>query len=125
MDFDAYETGEYEFCFSNEFSSFTHKIVYFDFIVGDEAPLTDQIGAHHTALTLLESSTVRIHEALRLVEDYQTHHRIREATGRSTAEFLAERVQYWSLGESILFVLIGLLQVFVLRRFFTDKRSKI
>lgn len=125
VDFDAHETGEYIFCFSNEFSSFSHKIIYFDFIVGEEAPLTDEIGAHQTALTMLESSTVRIHEALRLVEDYQTHHRMREATGRNTAEFLSERVQYWSLGESILFVLIGLLQVFVLRRFFTEKKGNI
>ena len=32
-------TGEYKFCFSNEFSTFTHKTVYFDFQVGDEKPL--------------------------------------------------------------------------------------
>ena len=32
-------TGEYQFCFSNEFSTFTHKTVYFDFQVGDEKPL--------------------------------------------------------------------------------------
>jgi len=25
--------GEYQFCFSNEFSTFTHKLVYFDFQV--------------------------------------------------------------------------------------------
>jgi len=25
--------GEYRFCFSNEFSTFTHKLVYFDFQV--------------------------------------------------------------------------------------------
>ena len=30
------EKGEYRFCFSNEFSTFTHKVVYFDLIVGDE-----------------------------------------------------------------------------------------
>lgn len=42
--------GEYKFCFSNEFSTFTHKVVYFDFQVGDEAPLN--IGGHHaTAMT--------------------------------------------------------------------------
>ena len=116
---------EYYFCFSNEFSSFTHKLVYFDLIVGDEVPLTNEMGAHHTALTQLEMSTVRIHEALKIVRDYQTHHRLREMSGRDTAEYLNERVQYWSLGESILFVLIGLVTVFVLRQFFSTKRSKI
>ena len=31
--------GEYEVCFSNEFSTFTHKIVFVDWQVGDEEPL--------------------------------------------------------------------------------------
>jgi len=26
--------GEFQFCFSNEFSTFTHKLIYFDFQVG-------------------------------------------------------------------------------------------
>ena len=125
VDFTTEEKGEFYFCFSNEFSSFTHKLIYFDFVAGDEPPLTDEIGAHHTALTQLEMSTVRMHEALKIVRDYQTHHRLRETTGRDTAEYLNERTQYWSLGEAILLVCVGLAQVFILRRFFTDKRSNI
>ena len=30
--------GEYQFCFSNEFSTFTHKLVYFDFQVMKKFP---------------------------------------------------------------------------------------
>ncbi len=44
--------GEYRFCFSNEFSTFSHKIVYFDFQVGDDdamAPIDG--GEHATAMT--------------------------------------------------------------------------
>lgn len=125
IDFTTYEAGEYYFCFSNEFSSFSHKVVYFDFMVGDEEPLTPDIGAHHTALTQMEAATVRVHDSLRVVRDYQTHHRLREAQGRDTAEYLNERVQYWSLGLAVLLVLVGLIQVWTLRRFFTDKRSNI
>ncbi len=33
------ETGVYKACFSNEFSTFSHKLVYMDFQVGDELPL--------------------------------------------------------------------------------------
>jgi len=33
------DDGEYRFCFSNEFSTITHKIVYFDFQAGDDDPL--------------------------------------------------------------------------------------
>ena len=43
--------GEYKFCFSNEFSTFTHKVVYFDFQVGDEAPLTGGMGQKASAMT--------------------------------------------------------------------------
>lgn len=32
-------TGTYTMCFSNEFSTFSHKLVYFDFQVGEETPL--------------------------------------------------------------------------------------
>ena len=45
------QKGEYKFCFSNEFSTFTHKVVYFDFQVGDERPLMDEMGGHATAMT--------------------------------------------------------------------------
>lgn len=31
-------TGAYEACFSNEFSTFSHKLVYMDFRVNDELP---------------------------------------------------------------------------------------
>ncbi len=125
FDFTATESGEYYFCFSNEFSSFSHKLVYFDFIVGDEEPLTPDIGAHHTALTQIEAAMVRVHDSLKVIRDYQTHHRLREAQGRDTGEYLNERVQYWSLGLSILLVLVGLSQVWILRRFFTERRSNI
>lgn len=47
----ADEDGEHVFCFSNEFSTFTHKVVYMDLMVGEEKPLTKNIESHHTALT--------------------------------------------------------------------------
>ena len=122
IDFEAHETGEYYFCFSNEFSTFAHKVVYLDFIVGDEVPITEPVIG---PLTQLESSMNRMHEALKIVRDYQTHHRLREAQGRDMGEYLNERVQYWSLGETLLLVLVGLGQVFILRWFFAEKRSNI
>jgi len=41
----AAKTGEYIACFSNEFSTFSHKLVYIDFQVGDEDPLPGMEGA--------------------------------------------------------------------------------
>ncbi|KAK3590888.1 hypothetical protein CHS0354_020866 [Potamilus streckersoni] len=121
----ATETGVHKFCFSNEFSTFSHKVVYFDFQVGDEEPILKNIDAHATAMTMLESTAVSIHEQLNEVLDYQTHHRLRESQGRVFAEDLNERVFYWSLGQTVLILIIGVGQVLVLRSFFTEKRQKI
>lgn len=43
--------GVHQFCFSNEFSTFSHKTVYFDFQVGDEPPILPDMGSRVTALT--------------------------------------------------------------------------
>ena len=55
--------GVYAFCFSNEFSTFSHKLVYMDLQVGDEPPLPG-VGEHITAMT-----QVLIQNAI-LFEDY-------------------------------------------------------
>ncbi|GFS17879.1 transmembrane emp24 domain-containing protein 7 [Elysia marginata] len=120
----AQTQGIHTFCFSNEFSTFTHKVVYFDLEVGDEKPAVEEMGAHHTAMTLMETSSVNVFESLKSVIDYQTHHRLREAQGRGFAEDLNERVLYWSVGESVLVVLIGIGQILVLRSFFTTTTTK-
>ncbi|CAL1537105.1 unnamed protein product [Lymnaea stagnalis] len=112
--------GIHTFCFSNEFSTFTHKIVYFDLQVGDERPAVEELGDHQTAMTLMETSSVNIFESLKAVLDFQTHHRLREAQGRAFAEDLNERVLYWSIGESVVVILIGIGQILVLRSFFTN-----
>lgn len=64
--------GEYVFCFSNEFSTFTHKVVYFDFQAGDEEPKWKNTGDENTALTSLEMSSVTMHESLKVgCQDHQ------------------------------------------------------
>jgi len=47
----AQEDMEYRFCFSNEFSTVTHKIVYFDFQAGDDDPLQQPSKDPATAMT--------------------------------------------------------------------------
>ena len=46
--------GEFRACFSNEFSTFSHKLVYVDFQVGEERPLPGVEG-HLTAMTLVST----------------------------------------------------------------------
>ncbi|KAK3540606.1 hypothetical protein QTP70_034360 [Hemibagrus guttatus] len=135
--FTAAKNGTYKFCFSNEFSTFTHKTVYFDFQVGDDPPLFPNEN-RVTALTQIaeqflhafvfylhqmESACVSIHEALKSVIDYQTHFRLREAQGRSRAEDLNTRVAFWSVGEAFILLVVSISQVVLLRSFFSDKKT--
>jgi len=126
MQFDSYSftaehNGVYTVCFSNEFSTFSHKLVYFDFQVGDEQPLPG-IGEHVTVMTQMESSAQDIHKALKTIIDFQTHHRLRETQGRKRAEDLNERVLWWSILETVAILVIAVGQVFVLKNFFTEKK---
>jgi len=117
----AEKTGEYIACFSNEFSTFSHKLVYIDFQVGDEDPLPGLEGATGP-LTQMESSAQEIHENLNAVIDYQTHHRLRETQGRHRAEELNERIMIWSVFVTVAIFSVGFGQVFVLKSFFAEKR---
>uniref|UniRef100_T1E2C1 Putative p24-related-1 protein n=1 Tax=Psorophora albipes TaxID=869069 RepID=T1E2C1_9DIPT len=119
--FTAQATGIYAACFSNEFSTFSHKLIYMDFQVGDEQPLPG-VDEHATVLTQLESSSQEIHKSLNAILDYQTHHRLREAQGRKRAEDLNERVLWWSLTETFAILVIAIGQVVVLRNFFSEKK---
>ena len=47
--------GVHKFCFSNEFSTFSHKVVYFDFQEGDEEPIIKGMDAHATAMTMVRN----------------------------------------------------------------------
>lgn len=114
-------SGEYRVCFSNEFSTFSHKLVYMDFQVGDEAPLPG-VGEHLTAMTQLETSAQEVHENLNSIIDYQTHHRLRETQGRKRAEDLNERVMIWSIFVTLSIMVVGVSQVMVLKSFFSEKK---
>lgn len=114
--------GVYKVCFSNEFSTFTHKTVYLDFRAGQETPLLPDMN-HATALTQMESSVLSIHEILKVVTDSQTWYRLREAQDRIRAEDLQERVSYWSVGEALILIVVSIGQVLMLKSFFSEKKT--
>lgn len=121
----ASTSGQYTFCFNNEFSTFSHKLVYFEFIVGDEDPLPNTNHAAATAMTKFEAAAENIHENLNSIFDAQTHYRLSEAKGRKRAEDLNSRVFWWSAIETAAVVLIGAAQVWTLKSFFSGHRASI
>lgn len=100
-----------------------------DFQSGTEPTLPIRAGGGmekgQISLTMIESSTIQIHESLKVIIDYQTHHRLREAKSRSMAEYLFERVNYWSIGQTVIIVAMSLIQVYTLKNFFAEKRDRI
>ncbi|ENN79102.1 transmembrane emp24 domain-containing protein 3 [Dendroctonus ponderosae] len=119
---EAKTTGVHEVCFSNEFSTFSHKIIYLDLKNGEEEDPLPGLGEHITALTQMETSTVDMHKFLNVIIDIQTRHRLREAHGRKQAEQLNEKVQLWALFETVIIIVIAGSQTIMLKSFFSDKR---
>lgn len=112
--------GVYKFCFSNEFSTFSHKTVYFSFSSGND-DMIEQIVESDERLTKMEQASVAIHKKLEQAADFQTHHRLRETQGRKRAEDINERVLWWSIIETFGILCITIGQVLILRNFFTDR----
>ena len=100
-------------------------MVYFDLYTGEEDLLTDSIGAHHATWTQMEKSAVMIHEFLDNILGYQRYHRLREARSRDMAEYLNERVQDWSFGQTVVILAVSFIEVYVLRNFFADKKENV
>lgn len=52
-------TGTYKACFGNEFSTFSHKLVYVSFQVGDE-PALPGLEEHATVMTQFQTSAEEV-----------------------------------------------------------------
>jgi len=121
-EWEAQKDGQYSFCFSNEFSTITHKVVYFELQVGAEKPLFD--GADKpTALTQIESRCVTIHEEANKVHDLQTHFRLRESSARSFAEALNYKVQLGSAVQLLIMVVVMTTQIILVKGFFAGHKG--
>ncbi len=116
--------GEYSICFDNQFSRMTPKTIFLslqeqrlDTLVaeaGNDAP---------TANTLVDAALENIHQAATRVVGYQTAYRIIEARGQYIADSLNRKVQWWSLGQSVIILIIGFGQIFVLKMLFLEPKK--
>lgn len=71
----------------------------------------------------MESYAQEIHKHLTVILNYQTHHRLREAQGRKRAEDLNVHVLWWSIVETLTIFVASIGQVYILKEFFTNKKS--
>ena len=120
--FTANVTGTYRACFSNIYNLMMFSnVVYLDFVIGDESGLTDS----SSPKTQMDVSIGNIYDATQVIEQYQNHHRIREANGRLVAQMLNEKVAMWSVSQTVIGVVMGVVQVYILKRFFAMRKEDI
>jgi hypothetical protein len=128
----ASSEGRYKFCFGNEMSRWTPKVATLTIKRLDDATVTqpteerkpgapgvDGELAKPEHIQPLQQSISKISNALGAIENEQSYYRRREHRHRNTAEETCERVQWWSIYETSVIVLISLTQVLILRRWFS------
>merc|ERR1712226_102889 len=123
--FAAHMDGIYKYCFSNQMSTMTPKIVMFNMDIG-EAPSEVGAGAvgddgepsHHK----LEDMIKELGTALTGVKHEQEYMSVRDRIHRAINENTNSRVVMWSFFEALVLVAMTLGQVYYLKRFFEVRR---
>ncbi|KAF9063487.1 emp24/gp25L/p24 family/GOLD-domain-containing protein [Rhodocollybia butyracea] len=119
--FTANTVGEYAFCFENDMSTLTEKLIDFDIMVESE-PRRDppakagQISEHTSAL---EESIFRLNGMLMNIKRTQKHFHTRDNRGFSIVHSTQNRLFWYAIFESLAVVGMAVFQVYVLQTFFT------
>lgn len=123
--FSARNIGEYQFCFSNDMSTFTDKMVEFDLNMDSDlkASLPEPVDSANTdsvehSISVLEE---RVSVLLRNLQYYKTRNNRNESTVKSTES----RIFYFSMFGLSLMVGMGLLQVVIVQLFFQGSRKQL
>jgi len=117
----ANHVGEYAFCFENDMSTLTEKLVDFDIMVESEprreAPAKPGKVSDHTSA--LEESIFRLNGMLMNIKRTQKQFHTRENRGFSIVKSTLNRVFWYAVLESIGVIGMAVFQVYVLQTFFT------
>ncbi|KAF5333649.1 hypothetical protein D9611_002233 [Ephemerocybe angulata] len=119
--FTANAVGEYSFCFENDMSTLTDKLIDFDIMVESEPrreppAKPGQIAEHTSAL---EESVFRLNGMLMNINRMQKHHHTQERRGFSVVKSTQNRLFWYAFIESVAIIGMAVFQVYVLQTFFT------
>ncbi|VDD95142.1 unnamed protein product [Enterobius vermicularis] len=123
--FGAHMDGVYTYCFGNQMSTMTPKVVMFSMEVippgapagtGDASPNPSESGAK------LEEMIRELSTALTAVKHEQEYMEVRERVHRSINENTNSRVVLWAVFEALVLVSMAVGQVYYLKRFFEVRR---
>ncbi|EIM85151.1 uncharacterized protein STEHIDRAFT_100168 [Stereum hirsutum FP-91666 SS1] len=117
----ANTVGEYAFCFENDMSTLTDKLVDFDIMVESEprreAPAKPGQISEHT--TPLEESVYRLNGMLMNIKRTQKYFHTRENRGFSTVKSTQSRLFWYAIWQTACVIGMAIFQVYVLQTFFT------
>ncbi|XP_066597199.1 transmembrane emp24 domain-containing protein 2-like [Prorops nasuta] len=126
--FAAHTAGAYTYCFSNQKSSMTPKVVKFDFMDLGKAPKTDETGGTgdgkegETNHEKLDDMIKELSLGLTSVKNEQEYMQVRDRNHRAINESTNSRVVMWSFFEAMILVCMTIGQIFYLKRFFEVRR---
>jgi hypothetical protein len=120
--FSAHMPGVYTYCFSNQMSTMTPKVVMFNMDVGEapkhEASKDDEEPNHDKIEEMIKQLTT----SLTGVRHEQEYMGVRDRIHRAINESTNSRVVMWSVFEAVVLVSMTIGQVYYLKRFFEVRR---
>ncbi|XP_072934446.1 transmembrane emp24 domain-containing protein 2 [Epargyreus clarus] len=119
--FSAPMAGIYTYCFSNQMSTMTPKVVMFNLEVG-EAPHKETGEKEEVTHNKLEDMIKELSTTLKTVKHEQEYMQVRDRIHRAINESTNSRVVMWSIFEASVLLLMTLGQVYYLKRFFEVQR---
>ncbi|XP_028679446.1 transmembrane emp24 domain-containing protein 1-like [Erpetoichthys calabaricus] len=126
---DSTDEGDYQLCFDNTFSKFSEKMVFFEVIFDSPQEGQDDWSQMVPPEELLDYKLEDIRESIestwnRLERSVQIQTVLRafEARDRNLQEDNLWRVTFWSATNMLVLVIVALVQVYMLRSLFDDKR---
>ncbi|CEG64529.1 hypothetical protein RMATCC62417_01484 [Rhizopus microsporus] len=111
----AKETGKYTFCFSNEKTSQSTKVISFNTRVHEKSTAVQTDPLKHEIEELADSIF-----AIKSAQEYIV---ARERRHRDTVESTNARVKWWSIAQLGLLITVCFLQIHYLKHFFQTKRT--
>lgn len=122
--FNAETVGEYEFCFSNQFSKMSEKVVDFEIhLETDFRAELPNTGTQHVEVEGIINSVGNIENKLNGISKTLQYYRTRNNRNQYTVKSTEKRILYFSIYEVALIVGMALLQVYVVQYFFTGSRK--
>ncbi|XP_060088234.1 transmembrane emp24 domain-containing protein 5 [Heteronotia binoei] len=124
--------GDYMFCFDNTFSTISEKVIFFELILDNAAEDDDQEDwkKYITGTDLLDMKLEDILESVNSVKSrlsksiqIQTLLKAFEARDRNIQESNFDRVNFWSMVNLAIMVIVSAVQVYMLKSLFEDKRK--